>query len=268
LAAVNTSDSDGKAIDASKLYARDFSSESWFQDAMAGKFLESKDKKCTGTVVEDLYVDESVRQIYGDEGLALGFSAPVRNAQGEIIAVWKNVAKFRLVEDIVYDCYRGLKERGLGSAELTLLDAKGNVIVDCDPTIRGTEDVTRDLAVIGKFNLADKGVEAAQRVVAGEAGSILYSWHAVRIHQVAGSRRSAAPWASRECPGSRWYGVSNEALATTNHLKASCLWTYSGAVGIILVAPLFSRSIGRVITKVISSMKPLPNDYGHRVTTT
>jgi methyl-accepting chemotaxis protein len=270
LVAVNSKDSEGKDVDTSGLYTRDFSKESWFQDALAGKFYESKDKKLTGTVVEDLYVDDAVKGIYGDEGLALGFSAPVRNAQGEVIAVWKNVAKFRLVEDIIAASYQSLKERGLGSAEITILDKQGNVIVDYDPTTRGTQDVVRDMAVIGKLNLADKGVEAAQHVVKGETGSLVKSRHARKeIDQCAGFTPFKG---AMGFPGMNWYSLVRvacvEALATSNQVKTSFIWTFCIAiVGIILGAMYFSKAISRVLTQVITSMEAASKrDYSRHVT--
>ena len=128
LIAVNTRDNNFQAIKTEALYAHDFSKEIWFNDALAGKFYESADGVCTGTVVEHLHVDESVTEIYGDEGLALGFTAPVKNTAGEVIAVWKNVAKFSVAEEIILSYYNDLKERGLDTAEITLLDDQGNVI--------------------------------------------------------------------------------------------------------------------------------------------
>jgi methyl-accepting chemotaxis protein len=271
LVAVNSVDSDGQPVDTSPLYGQDFSEASWFQDALAGKFYESQDKKFTGTVVEDLYVDENVRAIFGDEGLALGFAAPVRDAKGEVIGVWKNVARFRLVEDIVFACYGNLKERGLGSAEITLLDRQGNVIVDCDPTTRGTSNIVRDMAIISKFNLANNGVEAAQRVVKGETGSIVESWHArKKIKQCAGF---APTKGAMGFPGMHWSALvrvsCTEALAATNQVKAICLWTFGGAMVVGFVSAFYlSRAISRVLTKVVSSMEAATNrDYSQQVTT-
>jgi methyl-accepting chemotaxis protein len=270
LIAVNSTDSNGKAIDTADLYSRNFTKATWFQDALAGQFYESADKKFTGTVVEHLYIDATVQKIFGDEGLALGFSAPVRDADGKTIAVWKNVAKFRTVEDILADSYRSLKQRGLGSAEITLLDDKGTVIADCDPTLSGVEDVVRDMDVIGKFNLVEKGVESAERVVKGEAGSLVSSWHARKqIDQCAGFSplRGAMGF-----PGMKWNVLvrvpSNEALATTNHLKVTSLWTFGGAVVLILVGTmLLSRAIGRVLDKLVRSMEAAATrDYSQNVT--
>ena len=94
----------------------------WLADALAGRFLSSS--QLTGTVVEDLYVDPHVQRIYGDEGLTLGYSTPVRNSRGKVIAVWKNFAVWSLVEDMFHSIYAVLKKQNLGSAELSLLNSK------------------------------------------------------------------------------------------------------------------------------------------------
>jgi methyl-accepting chemotaxis protein len=268
--AINSKDSDGREIATDKLYGSDYSQESWFKDALAGKFYGSKEGTLTGTVVEDLYVDSLVQDIYNDEGLTLGFSAPVRNAEGEIIGVWKNFAKFSLVEEIISDTYHHLQERNLASAEITLLDAKGNVLVDCDPTTSGSEKIQRDMAIIGKFNLVDKGVEAAQRVVKGEAGSITKSFHPRKqIDQCAGF---APLHGALGFPGMKWNVLvrvaCTEALAGPNQVKSLCLWTFGIAAVVVLVgAMLFARAISQVLAKVVVSMEAAANrDYSRHVT--
>jgi methyl-accepting chemotaxis protein len=268
--AVNSKDSEGREIATDKLYASDYSQEGWFKDALAGKFYGSKEGTLTGTVVEDIYVDALVQDVYNDEGLTLGFSAPVRNAEGEVIGVWKNFAKFSLVEEIISDTYHHLQERNLASSEITLLDAKGNVLVDCDPTTSGSEKIQRDMAIIGKFNLVEKGVEAAQRVVKGEAGSITKSFHPRKqIDQCAGF---APLHGALGFPGMKWNVLvrvaCTEALAGPNQVKSLCLWTFGIAAAVVLVgAMLFARAISQVLTKVVASMEAAANrDYSQHVT--
>jgi methyl-accepting chemotaxis protein len=267
--AVNSRDSEGKPINTEALYARNYADARWFKDALAGKFYESKDKSFTGTVVEDVYVDDTVHDIYGDEGLAIGFAAPVRDESGKVIAVWKNVAKFGVVEEIIYSYYHTLKEQDLGSAELTLLDGDGRIIVDCDPTTRGTDEITRDMSVVSKMNLAEKGVEAAQRVVSGEAGSITSSYHARKnIQQTAGYSPLQG---ALGFPGMRWNVLvrvaCDQALAATNQLKQTCILTYLGAVVLVLIgAWWFARSIANIVSHVVASLEAAAKgDYSVRV---
>ena len=269
LVAVNSRDSEGNSLDTSGIFTQDFSEEKWFQDALAGKFYESDDKSFTGTVVEPLYVDNAASRVYGDEGLSLGFATPVRNAEGKVIAVWKNVAKFSIAEEIILSCYNDLKQRNLGSAELTLLDEKGNVIVDCDPSTSGSNKIKRDMSIIGKFNLAEKNVEAAQRVVQGEMGYITSSFHArKKIDQAAGFSPSKG---ALGFPGMNWNMLvrvaSDEALAGSNRLKRTCLFTTIGAIFAILAgAYFFARRIGEIISQTTLAMEAAVNkDYSQRV---
>lgn len=186
--AVNTVDSAGKTVDTSFYYQQNFADAAWLKDALDGRFLT--DGSLTGTVVEDVHVDELAKRVMGDEGLVMGFAAPVKDASGKPVAVWKNVFKWDTVEQIMSEKYAGMKDTGLGSAELTLLDSKGRVIVDCDPTTNG-KPVNRDMEkVILKLNLAERGVKAAQDAVAGNTGR-LESMHARKgILQFAGFAHS------------------------------------------------------------------------------
>ncbi|MCL4692769.1 MAG: hypothetical protein KJ060_09700 [Candidatus Hydrogenedentes bacterium] len=175
--AVNTRDSSGQPIQTSSLFDKNYSNTAWFRACAAGDFTtempftaEGNDIS-DGTFIEDLHVDEDVKSAYpGDDALTLGFSAPVYDANGEVIAYWSNRTKFALVEQIITDTYRNLRRAGFENTELTLLDGTGNVIVDYDPSSRGADTVTHDFSVIGKLNLASNGVEAAKEAVAGKRG--------------------------------------------------------------------------------------------------
>ena len=166
--AVNTRDDNGGAIDTGFIFGKDFASAKWFQDARAGRFTDSD--ALSGTVVEDLYIDDDVKQVYGDDGLSLGYSAPVRDADGQVIAIWKNYTKWNLVESIIAASYDTLKSNNMASAELTLLDKDGRVLIDCDPSVNGKLFNTDLQNVVMKLNLAEKGVGSAQDAVAGNNG--------------------------------------------------------------------------------------------------
>jgi len=270
LLAVNSRDSDGNPINTDKLYERNYANERWFQDALAGKFYESKDGSFTGTVVDDAYVDNDVREIFGDEGLALAFSAPVRSPKGKIVGVWRNVTKFGVVEEIITSYYQSLKEQGLGSAELTVLDKSGNILVDYDPSTQGTQDIKRDMSVIGKFNLVDKGVEAAVSATKGQPGSITRSLHARKqIEQTAGY----APLdGALGFPGMGWSVLvrvaCEESLATANQLKQASAWTFGGALVLISLGSwFFAQSISSIISQVVKSLEAATNrNYSVKVT--
>ena len=239
------------------MYDKNFSSEQWFRDAKEGRFYTSADGAFTGTVVEHLYVDESVKEVYRDEGLALGFTSPVYDADKNVIAVWKNVAKFSLVEEVFQSTYRDLKRRNLASAELTLLDESGNVIVDYDPSTHGSEDVTRDMNVIGKLNLAQEGVEAAEKAVGGTAGALTSSYHARKqTHQCAGF---APLTGALGFPGMKWSVLvrvnCSEALASSNWLKTMVLALSALILVVVSASATFvSRRLTRPIRRTVETL--------------
>lgn len=99
--AVNDQDATGRTIDTAAIYATRFADAAWSKNAVAGSFLVQKGSALTGTVVSDVHADEATKRIYGGSGQVISFSAPIRDSQGRMVAVWHNRATFTLVEDIV-----------------------------------------------------------------------------------------------------------------------------------------------------------------------
>lgn len=176
--AVNSKDSSGESVDTADIYKKNYSDAKWFQALAQGEFTQNMpysaegNTQSTGTYIEDVYIDDDVCRVYGDDsGLTLGFSAPVYR-DGQVVGYWNNRAKFAVVEGIFADAYSELKRSGLPGAELTLLDSEGRVLVDYDPVRLGREAPNHDFEnVILNLNLAEKGVKAAQQAVAGQRGS-------------------------------------------------------------------------------------------------
>jgi len=194
LIAVNSKDAGGHVLNTKDLYSKNFSNTKWFQ-ALANRqyttsmpFSAAGNTSATGTFIEDLHIDNDVKNTYpGNDAMTLGFSAPVYNKDGQVIAYWSNRAKFSLVEEIFQQAYKEFEHDGYPSTEMTLLDSKGRVIIDYDPALHNTTDIVHDLNnVLMKFNLAQKGVTAAQDAVAGKTGHE-YAFHArKKIMQAAG----------------------------------------------------------------------------------
>ena len=191
--AVNSLDEKGNAIDTAFLYKKNFNEAAWFQALQAEQyttampFTAKGNEISTGTYIEDVHVDEDVKVAYpGDDGLTLGFSAPVYQ-DGDLIGYWTNRAKFSLVEEIFEQTYQELKHTNVPGAELTLLDDQGRILVDYDPGTQETEALVHNLdTVFKKFNLAEKGVVMAQKAIAGESG-FMNSFNAKKeISQVGG----------------------------------------------------------------------------------
>ena len=191
--ATNSIDAQGNDLDTKSLYKKNFKNSPWFQAVSQNQFTTKMpftapgNDVSTGTFVEDVMVDQDVLTAYpGDSGLTLGFSAPVYQ-NGVAIGYWTNRAKFSLVEEVVASVYPALKRTGFTGAEITVLNERGQVILDFDPSTTGTETVPHDLQnVLLKLNLAEMGVEAAQKAIAGKKGHMVSLHARKQIHQMAG----------------------------------------------------------------------------------
>lgn len=169
--AVNDVDLAGKKIDTVGIYSKNYANAQWFKDAVAGKFYTA-DGMLSGTVVEDVYIDDEVKAAYGDEGLAIGFAAPVKDAEGNVIGVWKNTARFDLVEAIVRDSYNNLEKQGYKTFDLTLLNQEGNIILRYDPAGQGSKEIKRDMSVLLKTKLDPSGLESQKIAVTTKSGHV------------------------------------------------------------------------------------------------
>lgn len=169
--AVNDRNPSNQPIQTAYLYEQNFANASWFTDALNGRYLTAEGSALTGTVVNDVAVDEDVKRVFGTEGLAVTYSAPIVDATGAVIGVWHNKAAFSLVEDIVAATYADLKTKGLDQIGVTLLDGSGRLLVDYQPSLSGRDGVTRDMNAILKSGLRE-GNEAARLAAAGTPGVI------------------------------------------------------------------------------------------------
>jgi methyl-accepting chemotaxis protein len=191
--AVNTKDAKGNPLDTTPLYSKKYADASWFKALQAKEFTTKQpftgpgNDTVTGTFIEDLHVDEDVKTLYpGDDGLTMGFSAPVY-MDGDLIGYWSNRVKFSLVEEMVKTAYQELKSSGFPGSEITLLGDKGQIIVDYDPSNQGKEEMNHDLEnTLFKLNLAEKGVAVAKEAVAGHTGFQMSLHGRKNIWQVAG----------------------------------------------------------------------------------
>jgi len=259
IVAVNNRDWNNSPIDTTDLYEFDASTERWFQDALK---VGQSTTMAASTTVEDVHASALVQKVYGNDGLSLAFATPVIDNEGKTIAVWGNLVRFDKVEGIIADAYQAIKEQVLPSAELTLLDRKGHIIVDYDPVIAETETLIRDPEILGRFNLADpaKEVEAAIRVTAGEKGHLLRSFHArKKIYQCAGF----SPLPTADDALNLGWGVlvrihEDEAYAVSN--LAIHRWLTTMGISICLIpvlAYLCAGSVVRPIRKTVAALQSI-----------
>jgi methyl-accepting chemotaxis protein len=259
--AVNSIDATGKPLDTKGLMGQDFKSAPWFASAAKGDFLKGRNG-LTGTAVGQPEHIDLVAKLYDGNGYVIPFSAPVKDAAGTMIAVWVNFADFGLVEQIVDSFYQEFAKGSMPSAELTLLDPAGNVIVDYDPSLRGFADLSgykRDPAVIGKLNLAERGVAAAQKGVKGENGVMIARHARKNVDQVAGYHHSAGAY---DYSGLGWTALVRipveQAYASLDSLTFKMVVVLLVAAGVTLVlGALIGVGTARPIIRLTGAMELL-----------
>ena len=238
--AVNFQNAQGEPIDVAWLFKKNFKEASWFQALEAGEFTTKMpftapgNNISSGTFIEDVHIDEDVKQALGNDGLVMGFSAPVYDENGRAVAYWSNRTNFGAVEQMFQDAYANLKELGFSGAELTLLDSEGRVLVDYDPKTAGTMDILRNYDVLMKLNLAEKGVVVAQKAVKGEAGFLTALHARKQINQIGGYAHLQG---ALGFPGMNWSILvrvpESEAAAQANAVQSKVIMT-----GLICLASL------------------------------
>ena len=257
--AANSRDADGQSIDTRAIYEQNYRDAPWFQAVSQGQFTTRMpytapgNDRADGTYIEDLHIDADVKRVYpGDDGLTLGFSAPVRDEQGEVIAYWSNRTKFSLVEDIFCTAYDDLKISNLNSAELTLLDGAGRIIIDYDPMRSGSTQVVHDFGVLQNLNLATEGTEIAVKAVAGQRGN---GWEMHGRKEVVQAAGYAHLLGNPLYPGMNWSVLvripEDEALASVEGLRNNILLVGLLCIAVTIALGLF---IGRHMARPLIGM--------------
>ncbi|MCA9192316.1 MAG: methyl-accepting chemotaxis protein [Planctomycetales bacterium] len=249
--AVNSKDKDGKAINTDFFYENNYAESAWFQNCLKGRFSDNPDAGMSGTFMEDAYFDEDIKKTYGTDGMVLGFSAPAKNADGDIVGVWKNYADFRLVENVFESTYASYKNR-LNTLELTLLDKNGNVIIDFDPSLTRSDTVLRDYGVIGKLNPIKQQLPFALKIAEGGKGMMVSARHCRKNqdNSVGYSPTSKA----LGFPGFGWTVIAripvHQALAGSNALRTKIVFSL---ISVLVIVPILAIFFAKQLIKPINA---------------
>ena len=254
--AVNSKDGDGKPIHSQDLYGKNYRETAWFRALKAQQFTTTMpfaapgNTLATGTYIEDLHVDSDVKVAYpGDDGLTLGFSAPVYR-DGKVVAYWSNRAKFSLVEDILRVTQQVMKKSGFLNSSVILLDKDGKILAEYDPASAGTDQFRHDFTTLMTANLADHGLMAAKEAVAGNPGFTIEPHHRTGVSQVIGYTHLKG---ALGYPGMNWSVLvvvkHADATADARSINRKVLIAIMVCMMVILLIGIF---IGRVGTKGIT----------------
>ncbi len=245
--AVNTRDAKGKPINSQWLYGTSFARMGWFKNPKEGRFLEGRNG-FTGTNVTGPIRDEATAKIYGDDGLVIAFSAPVKNDAGQLVGVWVNLADFSVVEQIIFDFYDHMKATGLSHTTFNLLDKNGAVLFDFDPYAEGM--YKRNYDIVGKLNLVETGdpvaIESASKKL---SGSMLTVNKRTQMGEVSGYNYSDGAY---DYPGLGWSLVmrtsQEQIFASVNSSVNNMLYS---SVAIFIFNVILAMILGGVIARSI-----------------
>ncbi|QOV91042.1 methyl-accepting chemotaxis protein [Humisphaera borealis] len=259
--AVNDRDATGKPIETGWIYQKNFKDAAWFKEAMAGNFLKST--ILDGTYVQDVYFDDEVKRVYGGDGMVIGFSAPMRDEDGNVIGVWNNRADFAFVEEMIVDTYKSMKADGVVTAEFSLVDREGRFLVDYDPSGLKKETLERDTATLLRRTIMEEGTDGARDLIAGHNGTS-------RVLDTEHGHWQTAGYASSKgalgYPGLKWglfiRGNEEEVLAAQTSTTHEFVWLLGiTSVTLAIASWLLGRSLSKPILRGMAAMK----DVGQQV---
>lgn len=164
IVAVNTQSPQGDALpNAHLLIGRSVADTAGFRNASTGQFTTYKNNDAlTGTFVDAPEKNAFIAEVYGDKApdWTITLTAPIHDAQtGEVRGYWQNYFDCAMIEKIVADQYAEEKKQGLSSSELNVMDEKGNLIVEVDPSADGDNKLRS--ADLFKHNFLEVGSEIA-----------------------------------------------------------------------------------------------------------
>lgn len=168
--AVNSNDAQGRHISTEYLYEKNFRDTDWFKNVLSENFLRSE--SLDGTYVEDVHVDTDVQRLLASEGLVMGFSAPIKDKEGKTIGIWSNRVDFGTIEDVIISAYSDLAADGRKTTEFTLMNAKGELLVDYDPFGNNMNlEVPHNMNEILQRMVATPDFSPALKALNGETGN-------------------------------------------------------------------------------------------------
>lgn len=128
LIASNQISPEGKFLKTDPLYQKNYSQELWFQKSLKKEFTEDIAKKFTGTVFQDVELNDLTSEIYGEKKFNTLFSTPIKNPEGIIIGVLALCASINWIEHSLEHHFEGLKAVGYAHPKVILLGKNDNAL--------------------------------------------------------------------------------------------------------------------------------------------
>lgn len=252
--AISTKDDTGKPVDVSRFLTRDFSNEAWFQKVSKGEFLENKEKTITGTWVDDVHKDRDMAEIFGSDGLTIGYAAPVRDSKGTVIGYWRNYTKLDLVADIFKEGTREMADSGYKHVSASMVNKDGLVLAEFDSQSSKFNGQPDQILSLNLIKNGDQGVKSAAD---GKTGAVQSKDIETKVSMVTGYTQSKG---ALGYPGLGWSTLvrvpTAEVQAVSGGVQTVIWLTMIGTVLVVFFGALFiARSITRPIKEVSAGMQ-------------
>lgn len=185
--ASNNKDVSGKTVNKDELRQLHYRDAPWFQAAINKKFTEDKSKGFVGTFVEDFIYDPLQKTAFGEDRVASSFTSLIKNGNGEVLGVITNRAGSRWFEGEIIKLYDQLKNHGLTSSEIAVINKDGFILSEYDPAVKGGGlEALHDPNVTLKKNLFALGYDASEFLRDKKSGSLKTDHLRKKINQIVG----------------------------------------------------------------------------------
>lgn len=189
LISVNSKDVAGVPVNSKELEKFKFSEAPWFKAALEGRFTEDKKNNYSGTFIEDFIDDPLMKVAFGENRYSTSFSAPIKDAKGQVIGVISNRAGKRWFESELTQTYDKLHKIGYSDLELTVVNKDGKMIsfvdgdggkmhIVTDPKQILNEDFLNGHAGVSAI-FANQKTGAVESKYASDSDTDLVGFHAI-----------------------------------------------------------------------------------------
>ena len=241
---VNAVDPTGKPLDTRTIMGADVSGEDWFQKGINGGIKPGE------TLTDAPARHDWTTALYGDEEIVTTFTAAIRDANGNIIGVWRNYASLQRVADgILDDARKAAKQASNADLVFTLVDSKGIKLHD-------------DLSEEGELtaNLATEW-ESARRAAAHELGYVRQVDAQTNTAYIAGFAASSQAFMPKYGWGVIVRVTEVQALARAHALRNAMLGVAGVAALLLIVVALWmAGTIARPISTTAQVMRSISED--------
>jgi methyl-accepting chemotaxis protein len=254
--AVNAVDAKNAPLNTAFLIGKDFSKTDWFENCREGRFTTSE--SLSGTYVSEVSRDPDAVAVAGPETLVIGYSAPILGPNGEFRGVWRNLADFTLVEDIIRAASDSLEKKGIKSGELALATREGLLLAFLEPGAKGTTEFDRSPSHVLTKDLEAIATDSMRQAHAGKSGSLRERCPDKHVWQISGYAKSQG---ALGYPGLGWIlTVSVTERDLLHYVHEIAYGIGAASILILLISAFFiGRSISRPVVACSKAVEQLAN---------